>query len=228
MKIDLGVMIADSGDIESFCRMGHSLNLSGLATPGNHDRPVKTLEQMKIYKRVDIRGKSVGSIRQQIGHVRNTSVILALEIGPIDRTNWAVEDKRVDLLTICPSGEHSLRATTARLASTAGVALEVQIAPLLHTSGFNRSKMLKVYRETIETAYDNDMMVVLTSGAKKPIELRSPEAIAHIGMLLGLEKSYAQRTIDDFPSMIVQRNLKKLDPDYIGTGIEIIQGSKSA
>ena len=153
-------------------------------------------------------------------------MILALEVGPIDRINWAVEDKRIDLLTINPSGDHALRATTARLASGTEVALEIQIAPLLQTSGLNRSKMLKIYREAIETARDNDMMIVLTSGARTPIELRSPVAMTHIGILLGLERSYAEKATDEFPSTIVLRNLKKLDPDYVTAGVELIKESK--
>lgn len=228
LKIDLGVMNSDSAEIDPFCRMGRSLDFSGLAVHSNLNRPEKTVEQMKIYRRVDIKGKSIGSIKKQIGQARNTSVILTLEIGAIDRTNWIVEDGRVDLLTINSSSEHSLRVTTARLASEAEIALEIQIAPLLHTSGLNRSKMLKTYREAIETAHDNDMMVVITSGTHIPMGLRSPVAMVHIGMLLGLDKSYAQKAIDDFPSVIVHRNLKKLDPSYVGKGVEIIKGSERA
>ena len=86
--------------------------------------------------------------------------------------------------------------------------------------------MLKIYREAIETARDNDMMIVLTSGARTPIELRSPVAMTHIGILLGLERSYAEKATDEFPSTIVLRNLKKLDPDYVTAGVELIKESK--
>ena len=226
MKIDLGVMNSDSAVIESFYQMGRNLSLSGFATSSICDKPVKTLEQIEVYRRVNIKNKNIGSIKKQIEQSRRSSVILALEMGPIDRTNWAIEDKRVDLLTINPSGEHALRATTARLASGAEVALEIQIAPLLQTSGLNRSKILKVYREAIETANDNDMMIVLTSGARTPIELRAPVAMTHIGRLLGLERSCAEEAIDEVPSTIISRNLKKLDPDYVTAGVEVIKENK--
>ena len=50
MKIDLGVMNSDSAVIESLCRMGHSLSLSGFATSSNGDKPVKTLESLQTCK----------------------------------------------------------------------------------------------------------------------------------------------------------------------------------
>ncbi len=227
MKIDLGVMAADSAQIESFCKLGYSLKLSGFAAPENYEEAVKNVGQMMVYSRVDIKGRTIASIKKQIDRVRKTTVIIALEIGSIDRTNWAVDDKRVDLLTMSPASGHPLRATTARLAAAAGIALEIQIAPLLGTSGLNRSKILKTYRVAMETAYDNGMMIVITSGAKMPMGLRAPVAMVHIGMLLGLEKTYAQKTIDDFPTIIVQRNLKKLDSNYVGAGVEIIRGSEN-
>ena len=67
------------------------------------------------------------------------------------------------------------------------------------------------------------MMIVLTSGANSPIELRSPVAMMHIGILLGMEKHYAERAIDEIPSSIVQRNLKKMEQGYVAEGIEIVK-----
>jgi len=227
MIIDLGVMNSTKIEIDSICRMAHKLGISGIATPNQFEAPMKTLEQIRIYKRTDIKGRGLSSIRRQIDNTRKNSTILALEIGKIETINWAVDDKRIDLLTLTPSGDNPLRPTTATLAKEARIALEVHIAPLLQTSGFNRSKILKIYREAIGTAMDNDMMVVLTSGATAPIELRSPVAMVHIGILLGMEKQFAERAIDEFPSGIIQNNLEKMDSGYITTGVRVLKENNS-
>lgn len=223
MSVDLGVMDSDIMEIETFCMMAYNLGFLGFAAPMQQDTSVKTLGQMKVYKRVDIRGKNAVSIRKQIDKVRKHSVIVSLEIGSIDTTNWAVEDSRIDLLTVNAEGEQHLRGSTARMASSSDVALEIKIAPLLQVSGLNRSKILKIYRETIATARENDMMIVLTSGATNPMGLRSPVAMTHIGMLLGMEKSDSEKAITQLPSAIIQRNLKKLELGYVGPGVEVLQ-----
>lgn len=223
MRVDLGVKGSSLKGFEAFCRIAHTLGYSGFAALSQYDKPIMTLDQMEIYRRVDIKGKNVTSVRKQIDKVRRNSVIVSLEIGLIETTNWAVEDNRIDLLTINAGGEHHLRDTTAHMAASSTIALEVQIAPLLQIYGFNRSKILKIYRDSIATANRNHMMVVLTSGATAPMGMRSPDAMIHIGMLLGLEKSDADRVINEIPAAIVQRNIKKLDSEYIGTGVEVVQ-----
>lgn len=223
MKIDLGVTGSDSVEIESFCKMAHNLGFSGFATQGRFDEPVTLLNMMSIYRRAEIKGKKAGSIRKQIDRVRRLSAVVVLEIGTSETTNWAIENNRIDLLTVTTRGDHSLRATTASMAASAGVALEIQIAPLLQISGFSRSKILKVYRETITTAIENGMMVILTSGATNPMGLRSPVAMKHIGMLLGLSKLESNQAVDEYPVRIVQKNLKKMEPGYITPGVEVLQ-----
>ncbi|TFG29412.1 hypothetical protein EU527_15940 [Candidatus Thorarchaeota archaeon] len=226
MRVDLGVIGSDSIEIERFCMIAGKLGFSGLSTTIQQDTPVKILGQIEVYRRVDIRGKTTPSVRKQIDKVRKRAVIVSIEIGPIDSTNWAVEDNRIDLLTVNPRGEYTLRATTARMAASSDIALEIQIAPLLQATGLNRSKILKTYRETIAVASQNDMRILLTSGATTPIGLRSPVAITYVGILLGMEKQVSNNAITKFPAEIVQRNLKKLEPDYVNPSVKVLQRRK--
>lgn len=223
MSVDLGVLVSDATEIDSFCDMASKLGLTGFTTVGLPTGPFKTLDEgMMAYSRVTLHGKSINSVRKQIDQIRRKSMIISVPLKSIDVTNWAAEDKRVDLLTVDPTQENRLRDTTARLAAISNTSLEIQIAPLLKLSGLNRSKILKLYRESVTTAMDAGMDVVLTSGAIHPMGLRSSVAMAHIGILLGMDRSYADSAASDFPKSIIERNMKKLQPGFVSSEVEII------
>jgi RNase P/RNase MRP subunit p30 len=223
VSVDLGVLVSDATEIDSFSGMASKLGLTGIAVVGLLTDPFKTLsENMMVYSRVILHGKSINSVRKQIDKIRRKTMIVSVPLKSIEVTNWAAEDKRVDLLTVDPTQENRLRDTTAHLASISNTSLEIQIAPLLKSAGLNRSKILKIYRESITTAMDAGMDVVLTSGAIHPMGLRSSVAMAHIGILLGMNRAYADSAASDFPKSIIERNIRKLQPSFVSSGVEII------
>ncbi len=224
MSIDLGVFVSDITTINSFADMAGKLGLAGVAiSSSNHDPYWSLSENLTAYRRVILRGKGINSVRKQINNIRRKSVIVSIDLKSIDITNWAIEDGRIDLLTVESTQENRLRESTARLASASNACLEIQIAPLLKTTGLNRSKILKSYREAVGTAREVGMDVVLTSGATYPMGLRSSVAMAHIGMLLGMDRAYADSSVSTIPMSIIERNMKKLQPEFVGDGIEILQ-----
>jgi RNase P/RNase MRP subunit p30 len=228
MTIDVGVCIPDMERISSFGNFAQQIGFIGIAVTGLMDQPFNHLAKgITIYRRASLIGKGINSLRKQIERVRKKAPIVAVQVGSIDLTNWAVEDRRVDLLTLNPSKNHRLRETTACLAANSLTSLEIQIAPLLDSSGLHRSKILKTYREAVTTAIDAGMGVVLSSGATHPMGLRSPLAMMHIGMLLGIDRPLIEKAVHELPSHIIERNLKRMSSDFVSLGVEIIRREES-
>ncbi len=223
MTVDLGVMATDLSEIDSFCKMARELGLSGFAVPGLHSGPTKKTESgLDIFRRVDLHGRTINSLRKQVSTSRRKTMIVSVPLRGIEVANWAADDKRIDLLTLEIANDYRLRDTTAHLASSSGVSLEIQIAPLLKTSGLNRSKVLKSYRESVRTALDGGMGIVLASGTNHPLGLRSSVAMIHLGILLGMTRTEAEQAVIELPLSIIKQNLKKLQPGFVGDGIEVI------
>jgi RNase P/RNase MRP subunit p30 len=221
---DLGVLTSDVAQIDSFTDMASNLGLKGFAIVGLQSEPFKTISKdFQIFNRINLHGKSINSVRKQIDKIRRKTLIVSVPLKSIEVVNWAAEDKRVDFLTVDPTKDNRLRDTTAHLASTANTYLEIQIAPLLKSSGLARSKILKSYRESVSTAIDAGMDVVLTSGAVHPLGLRSSVAMAHIGILLGMDRAYADSATYSLPKSIIERNMKKLQPGFVNSGVEILR-----
>lgn len=224
MSVDLGVLAQDITSLDSFGDIASKLGITGFAVVGSHKEPYRAIaENIMVYGRVVLQGKTINSIRKQVSKVRKRSMIVSVPLKLIEVTNWAAEDGRVDLLTADPTQENRLRDTTARLASLSNTSLEIQIAPLLKSNGLNRSKIFKSYREAVSTARDAGMNVILTSGANHPMGLRSSVALAHIGILLGLDRAYADRAVSSLPMSIIERNMKKLQPSFITNGVEVLR-----
>jgi RNase P/RNase MRP subunit p30 len=225
MAMDIGVNITDEEGIDSCVRMAQQFGFTGIAVIGDMSEPmVRVTDNFTIFRRIELRGKGLGNLKKQSDAARKSGLVVAMQLNTIGMTNWAAEDPRVDLLTINPSKESRLRDTTARLAASSSTCLEIQIAPLLSSTGLSRSKVLKSYREAVTTAVDANMEIVLSSGAIYPMGLRSPVAMIHIGMLIGLEKAVAEHAVMDTPSQIVERNMKKLGPGYVRAGVEVLRG----
>lgn len=224
MGIDLGVCVSDTKSLDSFVQMAMKLGLTGFATSNIEGGPVQRLENgFTILKRVDVSGKGLRSIKKQVTEVRQDAMIVSVKLSSVDSSNWAAEDHRVDLLTLDPSGEIHFRGTTARLAAASGTCLEVRFEPLLHLFGLNRSKVIKVYREAVQTAIGEGMQVILSSGASHALHMRSGRVMRHIGELLGMSTKYAENAVNRVPLDIMRNSEKRLSPDFVTEGIEVVQ-----
>jgi len=53
--------------------------------------------------------------------------------------------------------------------------------------------------------------------------LRSSVAMAHIGILLGMDRAYADNAVNNIPKSMIERNMKKLQPGFVSSGVEILQ-----
>jgi RNase P/RNase MRP subunit p30 len=229
MAMDIGVNITDKEEIDSCVKMAQQLGFVGIAVQIDMSEPmVRVKDNFTTFRRIDLRGKGLSNLRRQSEAARRGGLVIAMQLSTIEMTNWAAEGARVDLLTLNPSKEHRLRDTTARLAASSSTCLEIQIAPLLSSTGLSRSKILKSYREAVATAVDANMGIVLSSGAVYSMGLRSPLAMIHIGMLFGLEKALAEQAVMNTPTKIVERNMKRLGPEYVRAGVEVLRGGMNS
>jgi RNase P/RNase MRP subunit p30 len=203
--------------------MAQKIGITGFATNNvEGERDLYSKNGFSVLKRADVTGRGMKSVRKKVDSVRKHSMIVSVKLTSVEIANWAAEDQRVDLLTIDPSREFRFRDTTARLAAVSNTALEIRFEPLLYSTGLIRSKVIKVYRESVRTAIESGMQVVLSSGASHPLHMRSAMAIRRIGELLGLDSKYAETAVKHAPLHIVERNCKRFGSDFVAEGIEIL------
>jgi len=225
MPIDLNVRSSASKSLDSFVNMAEKLGLTGFAIFQDRDEPFQTLESgMDIFARVDLPDGGLRAAKKAAKEARPRVAVMAVPLRGVDVANWAAEDDRIDLLTLDkPNNECILRESTAKLAAISGTALEVPLEPLLTSSGLTRSKVIKVFRENVQTAMGARMQVILSSGSKGVMSMRSPTAMQYVGLLLGLDWHHAKIAVHEGPQGIIDRNRKRLSPDFIAPGVEIVK-----
>ncbi len=225
MPIDMNVRIPESDALGAFVEMAAKLGFAGFASPLSMSDPIEKLENgMSLLSRIDVNEKGIRAVTRAVERARSNYAVVSVPLGESRVANWAAKDSRVDLLSIPEMLRGvGLRKSTARLAALSDTALEVSIAPLLGVSGLTRSKVVKVLRETTHTALDAGMPIVLSSGAGTPITMRSPRALCHVGLLLGLDWHGSEKAVYENPNRILERNKKRLSPDFLEPGVEIVK-----
>ncbi len=224
--LDLNVAADSQSTLQSLLSMSKDLGYSGFAVKGLDIEPLVKSSDFTTFSRFDLQSRRLVPLKKEVAKVRRKHMILALTLGGIDTANWAVEEGMIDLLTLNPSNNDRLRKTTAQLAAKSGTSLEVSINPLLTSKGLHRSRIIKTMSDAIRIATECGMKVILTSGASTPIHLRSPRAMLHIGMVLGLEQRHSTEAIYQNPKELVELNMKRLDDNYILPGLEIVGGDQ--
>ncbi|MFW9887164.1 MAG: RNase P subunit p30 family protein [Candidatus Thorarchaeota archaeon] len=224
MPIDLNVS-PTSKNLDSFVKMAAKLGLTGFTTFLERDEPFETLEGgMNLFTRTNLPENGFRAAKKAVKEARSSAAVIAVPLRGVDIANWAAEDDRVDLLTLDkPNNEYVLRESTAKLAAVSGTALEIPIRPLLQSSGLARSKVIKAFRENVQTAFRAKMQVIVSSGSKNMMSMRSPTAMRYVGLLLGLDWHSTKTAVHEGPQGIIDRNRRRLSPDFIAPGIEVVK-----
>ncbi len=225
MPIDLNVKISGLEKLDDFEDMAGRLGITGIATSAKLDKHVVVSKKgLVLYARTDLKSKRIGSLKKELGSHRRRAVIVAFPLAGVETSNWAAGDRRVDLLTLGENNIGSpLKDSTAHLAEHSGTALEIQFAAILQSTGLNRSRVLKGFREATRTALDAGMKIVLSSGASHSINMRSPMAMTYIGFMLGMNRVDSREAVFNTPQRIVERNERKLSSEFVGPGVEIVK-----
>lgn len=220
--VDLSVMIERQEDIGLYLAMADTLGFSALAVKGTNLKRLIEHPSVSLYSRLDLQSRRLNSLKKETAKLRRNFTVIAMPLAGVETANWAAEDTMVDLLTISSDDKSKLRKTTAGLAADNGTALEISVRPLLESRGLDRSKVIKMMKESLQIAVQSGMDVVLSSDAHSPISMRSPRAMYHVAVALGLEQSIAHAAVQETPAAILERNVERLRKSQILPGLTIV------
>lgn len=224
--VDLNIRAQTEQELQSCLYMAELLGYSALVSTLGNNITHNQESPVQLYRRHDLSSNRLSKLKTQISKLHGKYHIISIPLHDIDTANWAAEDNRVHLLTVDTMGKSVLRKTTAGICSEHGTALEIPIVSLLEYTGLDRSRIIKILRDAVATAIGANMKVVLSSGAITPLRMRSPVALFHIGMTLGLDMNQAKEAILVNPSTILNEVLKTQDGTIVRKGIEIVKGGE--
>jgi len=185
--------------------------------------------KIDFVSRVDFAPKTPGELLHDLRRFRRKFEVVSVTCTSKHVARQAAKDRRVDLVSF-PTTDIYKRFfdhAEAELASRALSGLEIEVAPLLSLSGSSRTRLLSRLRREVAIAKRFNVPVVISSGATNEYLMRSPHDYAALATLFDMPLPYALRALSEDPLAIVERNRKKLSPDYVAPGIQVVRRKNS-
>ncbi len=219
--------------VEKSAELGYSV--VGLTLPikikeGSVETIKKICEDLGLdfVTRIDLAPKNAKELLNILKKVRRRFEIIAVQCNTKGVAIQAAKDRRVDLLlfSIDDPKKHFFSISVAKLASEKNSALEINLAPLLYLEGAPRIRLMKILRRDALIAGKFGVPIVLSSGCNTPHLLRKPEDYAFLAYLIGLDLYLAKEALSTNPMNIIERNRKKLSPNYVCPGVYVVKRGK--
>lgn len=154
-----------------------------------------------------------------IGTHRPNTPILIVTGGTKSIDNFAVRQERIDILAN-PAADQSIDHVLVKTAKDHGVHLELNLGPVLRSTGGNRVRSIQKLRKLWTFIDHYDAPFVVTGGPRSHLELRATRDLAAVGEIIGIDPEAIQAGMNEWGS-IIRTNHERLADDYIEPGIHL-------
>jgi len=193
--------------------------------PGSMNQTGKVEEicnglDLEVSTRVDLDPRDGGSLQNMLRHHRGRFDIVAGVCRNHSVARQAALDPRVDLLEF-PHDPRERKLVNfsnkeAELAANRSCALELDFSAMLRADEIGQARLLSIMRTELSIALDNDVRVIVTSGAGDLYGLRAPRDLASFLGLLGANWQTCLDAVSTSPLQVVARKntlIARLDRD---------------
>ncbi len=179
-------------------------------------------------KRIDLTPKTSRGLLRDLRHFRRRFEVVSVICTSKAVARQAAKDRRVDILSFSATNLRTrfFDHAEAELASNALSCLEIDMAPLLTLTGFQRVRLISYLRREVTIAEKFDIPVIISSGASDKHLLRGPHDYAALASLFDLDVAFSLRALSEYPFELVERNRGKLSPDYLAPGLRIVKSGQ--
>ena len=122
--------------------------------------------------------------------------------GTEEENRKAVRSRIPLLLDPMDSGKMTIDTASLQVAKDNDVTIGISFRQFLVAGRFKRIRLLVAYRKLIRLCLKKKNRVLLTSGAKSEMELRTPEQLIAFGVFLGLTRQQAKWSITKVPEYL--------------------------
>ncbi|MEM2897406.1 MAG: RNase P subunit p30 family protein [Candidatus Bathyarchaeia archaeon] len=171
--------------------------------------------------RINLLPRSKSELLSYLRKFRDKAEIISVMC--IDRkiVSTAVRDRRIDLVLFDPSNSNTkFKKSTANVCNAA---YEINLSWILKLPQPSRINAIKKLAKEVLIARENDVKIVVSSGANDIFFLRAPREMAAFLETLGLKQEEALNAVSKIPFSIVKNNRFKLSSSFIAEGIKLIK-----
>lgn len=134
-----------------------------------------------------LRCRNASQLSAAIRKTEQDTVVL-VEAGDNSFNRAALSMRGVHVLrNIQATDKRAFDHVAARIASGRPVGIDIDLYPVIHLRGAQRQRVLERYRDIVRLQKRFGFMVTLSSGAVSVLDLRSPDELAALCTLFGME-----------------------------------------
>ncbi|MCD6368094.1 MAG: hypothetical protein J7L45_03355 [Candidatus Aenigmarchaeota archaeon] len=217
---DLHVHVNDPDKIDEIVEMAQRLGFYGIGLT------VTTLEELKKLKEtikkvntnidlitsVEIIASGTRDLKRKVSKFRKMAEVIIVYGGEYNINRIAAEDERVDIISHpeYKRKDSGLDEIIARSAKERNVAIEINFNEILETYRKIRSHVFNHMMKNISICKKHNTMMVISSDAKSPWEMRDPRELSSIGQILGMDLKESIDAVSTIPELMVESNRRKL------------------
>jgi len=151
------------------------------------------------FKGAFIRPDRLGKIKEMISKERPDIIFGVGE--DLESNRKLIENQQVDVL----SKPYPIDDTLAKIAGRNDTFFEICAREIISSRGYVRSRLIQSLSRTVSLAKKRDVRLVITSGARQPMELVTPRELVAFGALVGMEYPEAKAAIGTMPRYLLER-----------------------
>jgi ribonuclease P/MRP protein subunit RPP1 len=165
----------------------------------------------------EIVAKNPRTLHAKAASLRDGSDFLAVHGGDEKINRAACEDPNVDLLAHPHDGRSGIGVAAAKAARDNQVAIGLDLGPMIRLRGAARVRWMEVVRRDLDLIGKFDLNLMISTGARSHLDLRSPRDLVALAGLLGLERRRAVEALA-LPKSILDLNRR----DWASVGVELV------
>ncbi len=156
------------------------------------------------------------NLHAKAASLRDKADFLAVHGGDEKINRAACEDPNVDLLAHPHEGRTGIGVAAAKAARDNQVAICLDLGPMIRLRGVARVRWMEVVRRDLDLIRKFDLNLMISTGARSHLDLRSPRDLVALACLFGLERDRAVEALA-LPKSILDLNRRR----WTSVGVEL-------
>lgn len=173
-----------------------------------------------VVRGIEITARDKATASGAIGNRRPEAEILLLRGRDPELNRFAVESPRVDVLADPMGGDGDVNHVIAEAAAQNGVALEVNLGPVLRETGGTRVRAIRRLRKLRELIEDADAPFVVSGAPRTHLDVRGPRELLAVGAQIGFDREQLRAGLETW-GQIAERTRRRRDPSQVAPGVRI-------
>lgn len=231
--LNLRVPLNNQHQAETMVKNARELGYSLIAIPFSQHIRQEQINQLRnichkssidLATRVNFFPRTSNELLHNLRRFRRKFEIISVMCNTKNVARQAAKDRRVDLLQFSATNltKRFFDKAEAELASRAFSFLEIKMTPLLQLEGASRIRLLSRLQKEAAFAKKFKVPIIISSGATNEYQMRGPRDYSAFVSLFDLRLSSALKAVSENPYALVERNRKKLSPEYVAPGIHVV------